>query len=144
MRDHGPVTDPFAVPAVDGPVPEPTPFGEPLPAGRRNGVGTAALIVGICSIPLCFLMVLGPIAVVLGAVGRGRASRGQASNGGAALAGILTGAGGIALSVLLVVSAVRLYQSPAFERWQACEKTAETAEQDNACAQRLADELFGR
>ncbi|MEU7022245.1 DUF4352 domain-containing protein [Streptomyces sp. NPDC046203] len=79
-------------------------------AAMRNGLGTAALILGIIGavsglIPLFFWMagVLGLIALILGLVGRGRAKRGEANNKGMALTGALLG---LAAMILSVVGAV--------------------------------------
>lgn len=126
--------DPFATPdpagpvpsgpVPSGPVPPPAPaaygqqpFGQPPygqqpfgtapPVASNNGLGTAALVLGILAV-LTGLVVLGGalgvVAIVLGAVGRGRAKRGQATNGGAALAGIILGAFGIALTILVIAA----------------------------------------
>jgi hypothetical protein len=79
------------------PAPPPMPYAgqAPPPAGPRNGLGTAALILAIIGL-LTFWSVIGGItlgivAVILGFVGRGRVKRGEANNGGVALAGILLG-----------------------------------------------------
>ncbi|MFB7510760.1 DUF4190 domain-containing protein, partial [Streptomyces broussonetiae] len=71
---------------------------QPLPS---NGMGTAALVCGILS-TVGFLLwpvalVLGVLAVIFGAVGRGKAKRGEATNAGTALAGLICGAVGIVL-----------------------------------------------
>ncbi|MCW2545233.1 MAG: hypothetical protein JWM40_2785 [Frankiales bacterium] len=111
---------------------------------RRNGVGTAALILGIASVVLCLLVVLGPLAVVFGIVGRNRVARRQADNGSSAVTGIVLGIIGMLLSTLLIVAAVRFFQSEEFKRFDACDKAASTTEQQNTCAQHLIDELFNR
>jgi hypothetical protein len=72
----------------------------------RNGLGVAALVLGILavvtSITVVGGVVLGIAALVLGIVGRKRATRGEATNGGVALAGIITGVIGALLSIVLV------------------------------------------
>ncbi|WEH36148.1 DUF4190 domain-containing protein [Streptomyces sp. AM 4-1-1] len=71
----------------------------PAPA---NGMGTAALVLGIISVVgFCLWglgIVLGVLALVFGLLGRGRAKRGEANNGGMAIAGVVLGAVGIAVS----------------------------------------------
>ncbi|MBB4699959.1 DUF4190 domain-containing protein [Sphaerisporangium siamense] len=64
----------------------------------RNGLGIAALVLGIIGtltglIPLLFFIAgtLGLLAVIFGFVGRGRAGKGIASNGGVALSGAILG-----------------------------------------------------
>ncbi|MFD7298755.1 DUF4190 domain-containing protein [Streptomyces sp. NPDC059897] len=72
----------------------------------RNGLGTAALILGVIGalsglIPLLFWLagILGVIALVLGLTGRGRAKRGEATNKGIALAGTILGLAAMGLAV---------------------------------------------
>ena len=78
------------------------------PAGAGNGAATAAMIVGIVSLVLCFLFLGGVIAVVLGVIGLSKArSRGGAKKGQAA-AGLIMGVVSLALGagswVLFVVA----------------------------------------
>ena len=76
----------------------------------RNGLGTAALILGIIGavsgvIPLMFWLAgtLGLIGLILGFIARGRVKRGEATNGMAALWGIITNAVSLVLSVVGLV-----------------------------------------
>jgi FtsH-binding integral membrane protein len=74
-----------------------------------NGLGVAALVLGVIAVPLSLLVVggvLGLVAIVLGFVARGRVKRGEANNPGVALAGILTGALAVLLAIALVVVVV--------------------------------------
>ncbi|MFJ2115196.1 MULTISPECIES: DUF4190 domain-containing protein [unclassified Streptomyces] len=67
-----------------------------------NGMGVAALVLGIIAmVTFCFWglgVILGVLALIFGIVGRRRATRGEATNGGMALAGIILGAIGAVLS----------------------------------------------
>ncbi|MEV7421932.1 MULTISPECIES: DUF4190 domain-containing protein [unclassified Streptomyces] len=60
-----------------------------------NGMGVAALVLGIISVVgFCFWglsVILGVLALIFGIIGRRRAGRGEANNGGMALAGIILG-----------------------------------------------------
>lgn len=83
-------------------------YGWPaMPMAPSNGMGVAALVLGIiaavgfCLWPLA--IVLGILAIIFGAIGRGKARRGEATNPGQALAGIICGAAGIVLGVALLV-----------------------------------------
>ncbi|MCX2185119.1 DUF4352 domain-containing protein [Streptomyces sp. SKN60] len=79
----------------------------PAPAVMRNGLGTAALILGIIGtlsgfIPLFFWLagILGVIALILGLVGTGRVKRGEANNKGVAVTGTILGLASLVLSVV--------------------------------------------
>lgn len=76
----------------------------------RNGLGTAALVLGIIAAVFAFVpfmwwlgFILGILATVFGLVGRGRAKRMRATNGGVALAGAITGLAGIVISTVMFV-----------------------------------------
>lgn len=76
-------------------------------APKNNGMGTAALVLGILAILLCWTVVggivLGVLALIFGLVGRGRVKRREADNGGAALAGVILGPIGALLSIVIIV-----------------------------------------
>lgn len=79
----------------------------------RNGLGTAALVLGIIGavsglVPLLFWLagILGILALVFGLVGRSRAKRGQATNKGLATTGAVLGLVSLVLSVVGVVITV--------------------------------------
>ncbi|MFD8555503.1 DUF4190 domain-containing protein [Streptomyces fradiae] len=83
------------------------------PAQPRNGLGTAALVLGIIGtvvalIPLLFWLgaILGVIALILGAVGMGRAKRGDATNRGVAIAGTVLGVVALIVGVVMGVLTV--------------------------------------
>jgi hypothetical protein len=82
------------------PPPPPMPYAGQgaVPPVRRNGMGTAALILAIIALLICWIpfvgflgLILGIVAMILGFVGRGRAKRGEANNSGVALGGIVLG-----------------------------------------------------
>lgn len=79
----------------------------PQAAPLRNGLGTAALILGIIGtvsglIPFFFWLagILGLIALILGLVGRGRVKRGEAGNKGVTTTGAVLGLAALILSVV--------------------------------------------
>ncbi|MCX5391159.1 DUF4352 domain-containing protein [Streptomyces sp. NBC_00094] len=82
----------------------------------RNGLGTAALILGIIGtisglIPLLFWLAgtLGLIALILGLVGKGRVKRGEANNKGVTLTGAILGLVSLILAtvgLIITVTAV--------------------------------------
>ncbi|KUN96137.1 DUF4190 domain-containing protein [Streptomyces caeruleatus] len=84
-------------------------YGWPgMPMQPQNGMGVAALVLGILSCCLFCLygvvsIVLGILAVIFGVQGRRKAERGEANNRGQAQAGLITGIIGIVLGVLMIV-----------------------------------------
>ncbi len=103
------------------PMPSPDPSYNPghsaadgYEAPPRNGLSIAALVLGILALITSVTVfgggvLLGIIAIVLGFVGRSRAKKGHATNGGVALAGIITGAIGLVLSMVLVLVGAALF-----------------------------------
>ncbi|MCM2578889.1 DUF4190 domain-containing protein [Streptomyces meridianus] len=77
-------------------------YGMPVPR-PSNGLGVAALVLGIVGSVLFFTTllaaILGVLAVIFGIVGRIRASKGEATNGGQALAGLILGIVAILVSL---------------------------------------------
>jgi hypothetical protein len=84
-------------------------YGQPQ-RSPRNGLGVAALVLGILSILLGWIpfisvvaLLLAIAAIVCGIIGRKRANRGEATNGGVALGGIITGVLGFLLAGAVTV-----------------------------------------
>ncbi|MGC0329217.1 hypothetical protein RKD23_002207 [Streptomyces sp. SAI-170] len=89
--------------------------GYVMPMQPSNGMGTSGLVLGIigvvCSLTFFlwfFGVVLGILAIIFGAVGRGKAKRGEATNKGAATAGLVLG---IVATVLLPLLGFLLFAS---------------------------------
>lgn len=89
------------------------PAGLPPHQAARNGLGVAALVLGIVGalsgvIPLLFWLagLLGLLALVFGLVGLGRVKRRQATNKGVAVTGTVFGAIALVLSVVGLVITV--------------------------------------
>ncbi|MFG2789459.1 DUF4190 domain-containing protein [Streptomyces sp. NPDC048419] len=82
-------------------------YGWPgLAAVPSNGMGTAALVIGIIAVVVFCLwpiaILLGVLAVIFGSIGRAKARRGEATNAGQSLAGIICGAVGIVLGLVMI------------------------------------------
>jgi hypothetical protein len=112
------------------------PAYEQPPRPARNGLGTAALILGIIGtlagvVPLMFWLagLLGLIALVLGLAGRGRVKRGEAVNKGVTTAGAILG---LVAMILSVVGAVLLYKVVDDAVNEAVKSTSSTAPEDPA------------
>ncbi|MFJ9031235.1 DUF4190 domain-containing protein [Streptomyces sp. NPDC102274] len=94
-------------PAAPQPYPGMPGYGQPGWQPPANGMGVAAMVLGILSVCLFCLygiggIVLGVLALIFGIVGRKRVQRGEANNEGQARAGVILGSIGIALGVIFL------------------------------------------
>lgn len=100
-----------------------SPSGSPYPPSSpgyggpqqppKNGLGIAALVLGILAIATALFggfpgIILGILAIIFGAVGMGRAKKGRATNRGMALAGLITGVIGLVIGALILYFAIRV------------------------------------
>lgn len=121
-------------------------WGSPSGGPKRNGLGVAALVVGVLALLGTFTVVggivLGIVAIVLGVLGRGRAKRGEADNGGIAFAGIVLGALALVVSAIFVAVGVAFFSSDTGRGLIDC---VNEAGQDqaaiDACERQFAEEL---
>ena len=107
-----------------------------------GGMATAALVLGILALILCWTVfggiVLGIIAVVLGIIAARRASRGEAPGRGRAIAGIVTGAIGLVIAVALVAIGASFLNSTSGKNYTQC---LQQAGNDQAAQQQCATEF---
>jgi MFS family permease len=113
------------------------------PAMRHGGgMATAALVLGILALVLCWTVfggiVLGLVAVVLGIIAARWASRGEAPGRGRAIAGIVTGAIGLVIAVALVAIGASFLNSTSGKNYQQC---LQQAGSDQAAQQQCATEF---
>jgi hypothetical protein len=86
-----------------------SPVSDRTTAGAaKDGRATAAMIVGILSIPVTFLigivgLIMGIVAIILGAIARGNINRNSLAGAGQAMAGIVCGAISIIIFIVAVV-----------------------------------------
>jgi hypothetical protein len=120
------------------------PYGAPV-VGRRNGMGIAALVLGIVAILSCWTavggMLAGLLAVIFGLVGRGRSRRREATNGGMALTGVILGVIGLLLGVLFLVFYVK--HKDDIRNYSDCMSRAQTTAQRDACTRQFRDSITG-
>ena len=99
-------------------------------------------MLGILAIPGAFTIVggvlLGVLAIILGAIGRSRAKRGLATNGGIALAGLTTGAVGLVLAIAFVAIGVGFLNSGSGKKLRDCVDRAGT----DQAAQQVCQDQF--
>lgn len=81
--------------------------GAPM-AAPKNGMGTAALVLGILAIVLCWSaiggIILGALAIIFGIIGIRRVGQRIATNKGAAIAGLVTGIVGLIIAVIFTIA----------------------------------------
>jgi hypothetical protein len=101
-------------------------YGAPPPYGRapRNGLGIAALVLGVLALLACWTVVggllFGLLAIVLGVIAWRRARRRLATNGGMAIAGVVLGVIGVVLSGLLLWVGIWLWNSDEVRTLRTC------------------------
>jgi len=74
-------------------------------AAPQNGLGTAALVMGILQF-FCLGTVGSVLAIIFGKIGMNKADQGLATNRGAAKAGFVLGIIGLALTVVGIIVAI--------------------------------------
>jgi hypothetical protein len=134
------------------PPPPPQPYGgypggyyPPPPAAPKNGMGTAALILAIIGLVLCWSIaggvILGLCAIIIGFVARGRVKRHEATNGGVATAGIVLGAIAVIAGLVFIPIYIGLFDKVGGGDYVDC---LSRAGNDQDAAQRCADEFTQR
>jgi membrane-bound ClpP family serine protease len=124
--------------------------GQPAASGRRNGMGTAALVLGVVALVLVLLLLFSPLgaflgllAVLFGILGLIRVNRGEADNRGQAVAGLITGAVALLFGVLFTISVGTWFATHVndFRRFGNCmdKATGQAAHED--CARQLSNDL---
>jgi membrane-bound ClpP family serine protease len=122
----------------------------PAARPRRNGMGTAALVVGVVALVLVALILFSPlgvllglVAVVLGIVGIVLANRGEADNRGQAVAGLVTGGLAVLIGVFLAVSIGTFFATNVndFRQFGRCMDNARSDQARQACGEQLANNL---
>jgi hypothetical protein len=124
--------------------------GYPGAQGRRNGLGTAALVLGVVAVVLVLLLLFSPIgaflgllAVVFGILGIMRANRGEADNRGQAVAGLVCGGLALLFGVALTISIGTWFATHVndFNRFGQCIDDARGAAAREQCADQLSRDL---
>lgn len=122
------------------------PWGQAPPVGpKRNGLGTAALVVGLLALIFFWTIiggiVLGLLAVGLGIGGRRRAKRGVADNGGIAVAGLVLGVLSVLAAGALIAAGVALFQSDTGRELVECVQEAPDQAAAEQCRRQFEDSV---
>jgi Domain of unknown function (DUF4190) len=117
---------------------------------RRNGMGTAALVLGVVALVLVLLLIFSPLgaflgllAVIFGIVGIVRANRREADNRGQAVTGLVTGGLALLLGIWFTISVGVWFSTHVndFNRFGQCldDATGQAAREE--CARELSRNL---
>jgi hypothetical protein len=153
--DYPPQGPPPQGPPPQGPPPQGPPggyqaAGYPTTKGRRNGMGTTALVLGVVALVLVLLLLFSPLgaflgllAVLFGILGLVRANRGEADNRGQAVAGLITGAIALIFGILFTISVGTWFATHVndFRRFGDCMDQATGQAAHEQCARRLSQDL---
>jgi membrane-bound ClpP family serine protease len=143
-------SDPPQYPPQPGPGGSYAAGGYPAARGRRNGIGTAALVIGVVALVLVVLLLFSPlgallglVAVLLGIFGLVRANRGEADNRGQAVAGLVTGAIALLLGIFFTISIGTWFATHVtdFDRFGRCMDNAGGQAAREQCARELSRDL---
>ena len=126
--------------------------GGPAPVETvRNGLGVAALVLGILSLVFMLLfppvgVVVGILALVFGVIGVRRVRRAEATNRGQALAGAITGGIGLLVSILLlaIVGAFIFSHRSEIDTYTRCLHNAHTQHDRDVCQTQFQNSVRGR
>lgn len=137
--EYGQSQQQYAQPAYGQPpqgYDQPQGYGQGSPTAQpRNGLGIAALVVGILALLLAVFffplgLLLGVVAIILGIVGMRRVSRGQATNRGMAISGVVLG-----VLALLVAAALALFVASIFDKVSDCADPNLSQAEQQTCIQ---------
>ncbi|HSK37958.1 MAG TPA: DUF4190 domain-containing protein [Actinomycetota bacterium] len=144
-------SDPPQYPTQPGPPPgQYPPGGYQAAPRRRNGMGTAALVLGVLALVLVLLLIFSPLgaflgllAVLFGILGLMRANRGEADNRGQAVAGLVTGGIALLVGVFLTISIGTWFATHVndFNEFGRCMENAVGSAAREECARQLSREL---
>ena len=117
---------------------------------RRNGMGTAALVLGVLALVLVLLLIFSPLgaflgllAVIFGIVGIVRANRREADNRGQAVTGLVTGGLALLLGIWFTISVGVWFSTNVndFNRFGQCIEDATGQAAREECARELSRNL---
>ncbi|MDH6226565.1 MULTISPECIES: DUF4190 domain-containing protein [Streptomyces] len=103
------------------------------PQQPKNGLGTAALVLGIIGVVLAFFYVgglLGLLALIFGIIGLGKVKKGEATNKGVALTGLILGVVSMVITIAMVIFTVFLVDKAVDELDKLEKDLAATAPKD--------------
>ncbi|MUL63568.1 DUF4190 domain-containing protein [Mycobacterium sp. CBMA 234] len=133
-------------PGAGYPAPPPPPYANqgygPYTPAPRNGVGTAALVLGIVGLLASWSVIggllFGLAAIACGIVGRGRVKQGLANNGVVAGAGIVLGALATVLAVVFIFVVIGFYQQVGFSDYTDCmTRAGQDSKAQDTCVQQF-------
>ena len=147
-----PGTSPYgSAPPYGAPPGQPAPYGAAPYGGPggpvSNGMGTAALVLGIVAIPGILTVVLGILlgllALIFGIIGRKRYSRREATNGGAAMAGAILGGFALTISIILVAVGATFFfnHKSDIQKLRDCINNAQNQQEQQDCQNQFRNDI---
>ena len=122
-------------------------YGTAPAQGHSNGLGTAALVLGIIAVLTSWFglgALLGIAAIILGALGLGKVKRREASNRGSAIAGIVLGVLGLVLLAGLIAAGVGFVNSDTGKALTECiERAGQDRVAQEQCQREAEERLQG-
>ena len=118
-------------------------YGSVQRGPARNGLGIAALVLGILGLLTSIFIVggaLGLIAIILGVMGLGRVKRGQATNRGMAITGIVLGVLALIIAALAALGVATFLNSNLAD---CLEQAGQDQAAIDACAQEFERDVTG-
>ncbi|MFC4497684.1 DUF4190 domain-containing protein [Streptomyces ovatisporus] len=124
------------------------PYGTGGPQGPpRNGMGVAALTLGLIGAVLFWTMlggiVLGLLALIFGIVGFRRGKRGEATNGTLAIVGAVIGGLALVGSTVVLTLAISLVGSGDYGELEDCMREAGTQTEQQQCEEDFVESILG-
>jgi multisubunit Na+/H+ antiporter MnhB subunit len=108
------------------------------PVERRNGLGVAALVLGLAGLALFWTVVggivLGLLALLLGILGYRRKKHGLATNGAMAIIGAVAGILAVISSAIVLAVGASFLNSSEFKSYTDCIEHANTEAERNQCS----------
>jgi hypothetical protein len=130
----------YGAPQQQGYAAPPPGYGGYGPPQPKNGLGTAALVLGILGLVFFWTIfggfILGLLGLIFGIIGRKRASRGEATNGGSALAGAICGGIAVVATIAIIAAGAAFFSNHKddFNNYSDCLNNASTNQEIQQCA----------
>ena len=123
-------------------------YYQPQPSRAGSGMAIAALVLGVLAVLSSWTVIggilLGLVAIILGFIALSRAKRGQGGGKAMAIIGIIAGALGMVLSIVLISIGLSFLNSDTGKNLQEClQKAGNDEAAQTKCQREFEDDLQG-